>query len=95
MSSERCAGMADRTGSRPTGMRFPIARPGPSETDARFTFGLLLDVRKVLTDHGYPEAEAADIVELQQALFRFIYGGARYCGDCGSPRGECECRHGR
>jgi len=71
---------------------YPIARPGPSETDTRFTFGLLLEVRDLLAKHGYPEAEAADLVDLQQSLFRFIYGGARYCTDCGSPTDECACR---
>ncbi|WP_199431158.1 hypothetical protein [Qaidamihabitans albus] len=49
---------------------FPLP---PPESDARFTFGLLVDV---LARHGYPMAEATgvDLVELRQALFQFLYG---------------------
>lgn len=56
--------MADRA--------YPI-RPRPDD-DPRFTFGLTLDVAKVLTDHGYPPITAGrDLLELQQALYRFLY----------------------
>jgi len=53
---------------------YPI-RPRPDE-DPRFTIGLALDVAKVLKDHGYPPVTAGlDIVDLQQALYRFLYVG--------------------
>ncbi|MEU9687157.1 hypothetical protein [Amycolatopsis japonica] len=45
-----------------------------TDTDTRFTFGLVLDVAAVLTAHGYPPlAGGADHVDLQQALFGFLY----------------------
>jgi len=53
--------------------RFPI-RPKPAD-DARFTLGLALDVAKVLEEHGYLEITSGrDFVDLQQALFGFLYG---------------------
>ncbi|RBM11094.1 hypothetical protein DI005_34880 [Prauserella sp. PE36] len=53
---------------------FPLPRP-ESGNDSRFTFGLLVDVRDVLIAHGYPmdQATGRDLVELRQALFRFLY----------------------
>lgn len=54
--------------------QYPI-HPRPGE-DSRFTFGLALDVAKVLKEHGYPEITAGrDFFELQQALFGFLYVG--------------------
>lgn len=56
--------------------RYPLPRPAD---DARFTFGLVLDVARVLAEHGYPSiAEpydgcGADFVALRQALFGLIY----------------------
>lgn len=53
---------------------YPI-RPQP-ENDPRFTFGLTLDVAQVLQAHGYPPVTTSDdLVELRQALFRFLYVG--------------------
>lgn len=53
---------------------YPI-RPVP-ENDPRFTLGLALDVAGVLEQHGYPRpATGVDIVDLQQALHRFLYVG--------------------
>jgi hypothetical protein len=49
---------------------YPLSRP---EDDPRFTFGLMVDVRDVLEKHGYPAATGDDLVELQQALFGFLY----------------------
>ncbi|MGB2569224.1 hypothetical protein ACPFP2_12330 [Micromonospora citrea] len=52
--------------------RYPISRPAD---DSRFTFGLALDVARVLAEHGYPPmAESydgcgADLLALQDALF--------------------------
>lgn len=59
--------------------RYPVAQ---TETDPRFTFGLMREVAEVLERHGYPRIEAAnaaDFVELKLALFAFLYtgGGAR------------------
>ncbi|MEV6694373.1 hypothetical protein AB0M35_23155 [Micromonospora sp. NPDC051196] len=57
--------------------RFPVTRPAD---DARFTFGLVLDVARVLAEHGYPSmAESydgcgGDLLALQQVLFSLIYG---------------------
>jgi hypothetical protein len=58
-----------------SGAIFPIARPESGE-DSRFTFGLTFDVLEVLAEHGYPDARssAQDNVEMQEVLFRFIYG---------------------
>lgn len=53
---------------------YPIS-PRPVE-DPRFTLGLALDVAKVLHEHGYPKVIAGrDFLELQQALFGFLYVG--------------------
>lgn len=53
--------------------QYPI-RPRPDE-DPRFTLGLALDVAKVLNEHGYPQISGRDFLELQQALFGFLYVG--------------------
>jgi hypothetical protein len=54
---------------------YPI-RPAPDD-DPRFTTGLLHDVRNVLAAHGYPPITSGpDLVELNLALYRFLYGGA-------------------
>lgn len=59
--------------------RYPIARP---TDDRRFTFGLALDVARVLAEHGYPqmtesyEGCGADLLALQDALFGLIYAPA-------------------
>lgn len=65
------------TGPRPV---FPLPQP---ENDPRFTIGLLLDVRDVLARHGYPmdRATSWDVVELRQALFRFLYASSEAEGD--------------
>ncbi|WP_275293202.1 hypothetical protein [Amycolatopsis sp. La24] len=57
---------------------YPLEHPESSGNDARFTFGLVLDVAEVLTRHGYPPLadSGLDHVDLQQALFRFLYGPA-------------------
>jgi len=44
-----------------------------TDSDPRFTIGVIYDVAKVLEEHGYPKLEKADFVELQQALFAFLY----------------------
>lgn len=52
---------------------YPI-RPRPDE-DPRFNLGLTIDVAQVLADHGYPPIEhGLDLVDLQQALYGFLYG---------------------
>lgn len=56
--------------------QYPID-PTPDD-DPRFTRGLALDAARVLKTHGYPEiTSGGDFVELQQALFRFLYGPGR------------------
>ena len=52
---------------------YPLPR---TVDDPRFTFGLVLDVAEVLTRHGYPQpATGVDLVDLQQALYRYLYVG--------------------
>lgn len=53
---------------------YPVPRPGRGG-DARFTYGLVMDVGSVLARYGYPEVRVgADLVRVQQALFGLIYG---------------------
>jgi hypothetical protein len=55
---------------------YPLPRPAvvaAGADDKRFTFGLTVDVAQVLTDRGYPPLTGPDLVELQQALFGFLY----------------------
>lgn len=53
---------------------YPLAAPAD---DPRFTIGLLADVIRVLTEHGYPPVNSGgDVVELQMALFGFLYRAA-------------------
>lgn len=50
---------------------YPLPR---TAEDPRFSFGLAFDVARVIEQHGYPPIEAGlDLVELQQALFAFLY----------------------
>jgi len=44
-----------------------------TEDDPRFTMGLTFEVSEVLKRNGYPQPEALDFIDLQQALFRFLY----------------------
>jgi hypothetical protein len=41
--------------------------------DRRFTLGLILDVAQVLVQHGYPKIDGLDYVDLNMALYRFLY----------------------
>lgn len=54
---------------------YPL-RPAP-EDDPRFTLGLSLDVAEVLQRHGYPILQGLDVVDLRQALLRFLYSEDR------------------
>lgn len=50
---------------------YPMLAPAD---DHRFTLGLVFDVARVLTEHGFPEITAGgDLVALQQTLYRFLY----------------------
>ena len=72
-----------------TARLFPLP---PADDDARFTFGLILDVRDVLTQHGYPQMTSGDdLVELQQALFRFLYTTTTTTTDPAAPVTGEEC----
>lgn len=52
---------------------YPLPRP-ESGNDPRFTYGLSINVKRALEAAGYPPITAgSDIVELQLALFRFLY----------------------
>ena len=50
---------------------YPLTGP---EEDPRFTLGLTIEVADVLVVHGYPRPDGTDWIDLQQALFRFLYG---------------------
>jgi hypothetical protein len=54
--------MADRN--------YPLPR---REEDGRFTRGFCYEVSDAMQHAGYPTLTADDMVELQLALFRFIY----------------------
>jgi hypothetical protein len=47
--------------------------PSPGDEDPRFTFGLTSDIGRLLEAAGYPPITGADHVQLQLALFRFLY----------------------
>jgi hypothetical protein len=49
---------------------YPLPAP---ESDPRFTFGLTYRVAKALEAAGYPLIDGVDFIELQQALYRFLY----------------------
>lgn len=49
---------------------YPLPRPSH---DPRFTSGLAGDLADVLKRHGYPQFTGADLMELQTALFVFLY----------------------
>jgi hypothetical protein len=51
------------------------AHPTPDQRpESRFTFGLILDVAKVLEAHGYERFDGQQFVELQQHLFVLLHG---------------------
>ena len=47
--------------------------------ERRFTFGLLIDVAKVLEAHGYEALDGRQLVELQQHLLHLLHGGSERC----------------
>lgn len=49
---------------------YPLPAP---EADARFTYGLVLDIAGVLTAHGYPLPAATDWADLMSAVSGFLY----------------------
>jgi hypothetical protein len=49
----------------------PTSEKAPEE---RFTFGLILDVLKVLEAHGYERFDGPRFVELQQHLLCLLHG---------------------
>ncbi|RFU82884.1 hypothetical protein DY218_30575 [Streptomyces triticagri] len=58
----------------PTSKAYPVTPEG-GDDDPRFTFGLLHDVRMAIQSHDYPEiSNGLDLVDLQMALFGFLYG---------------------
>jgi hypothetical protein len=63
--------VTENTGFDPTAYNYPLPR---DDQDKRLTFGLVLDVAEVLSRHGYPDVTGMDHVDLQSALFRFLYG---------------------
>ena len=58
---------------------YPVT-PMDGDADPRFTFGLLIDVVRLIEAHGYPSITGRDAIELQLALFRFLYGGSDAAG---------------
>ena len=63
---------------------YPLPRP---DDDPRFTLGLATDLRDVLTKHGYPDMTGMDLVNLQQALFSFLYQPVTPYREDGAMRG--------
>lgn len=57
----------------PSKSKYPLPTPPESNGDRRFTLGLVVDVRSALLAHNYPEFTGTDLVELELALFRFLY----------------------
>jgi hypothetical protein len=51
---------------------YPISL-AESESDPRFTAGLIFDVIDVLERHGYPRPVEADYAEMLSGLFRLLY----------------------
>ncbi len=85
----------DDTLGRVLATEYPVAKPDPGDDDTRFSFGLTVDVARVLAAHGFPDvtvdvarvlaahgfpdvtaldASPLDFVDLQLALYRFVYG---------------------
>jgi hypothetical protein len=67
-------------GELPNGYQPPDV-PARPESDARFTMGLVIEVAELLERHGYDKLDDLRLdrlgyVDLQQALFRFLYSGA-------------------
>jgi hypothetical protein len=61
----------------PRSRKYPI-RPEDGQAKTLFTIGLTIDVARVLKAHGFPEVtDGPDFVDLEQALFRFVFGGGR------------------
>lgn len=56
------------------GHRYPLIQP--DGLSAQFTTSMAVDVASVLVKHGFPVVEGMDLLELQQALHGFVYGGA-------------------
>ena len=54
---------------------YPLPVPMRGGDDPRFSVGLAYDVAQVLVAHGYPPIHGRDMVDLQQALYRFLYVG--------------------
>jgi hypothetical protein len=56
---------------------YPLGQP-ESGMDRRFTLGVVMAVAEVLAKHGFPDivtaGSGADALNLEAALFRFIYG---------------------
>ncbi|PRY46613.1 hypothetical protein [Umezawaea tangerina] len=44
-----------------------------TETDPRFTAGLIFDVIDVLERHGYPRPVGADYAQVHCGVFRLLY----------------------
>ena len=50
---------------------YPLPEP---DDDPRFTFGLVLDVARMIEAHGYPKlGSGLDLVRLQGGIYRFLY----------------------
>jgi hypothetical protein len=56
------------------GTTAPTSHPTPDrEPESRFTFGLILEVAKVLEAHGYERFDGPQFVDLQQHLFHLLH----------------------
>jgi hypothetical protein len=57
----------------PSNRNYPLDAPFEGETDPRLTMGLIFDIAHLLTSAGYPPPRGLDIIELHQAIDRFLY----------------------
>jgi hypothetical protein len=59
---------------------YPVARPVDGD-DARFTYGLAMDVAAVLAHHGNPPVRTGrDLLRVQRALFELTSPRPSCCG---------------
>ncbi|MEU8378264.1 hypothetical protein [Streptosporangium sp. NPDC048865] len=64
---------ADASTPDPTPNAYPVPKPSDGD-DPRFTLGLSIDVARILEAAGYPKFSSIDFVDLNKALFGFLYG---------------------
>lgn len=59
------------TPPRPAGGTYPL--PESERDDLRLSLDLVVDVAEVLERYDYPRLGRLDLMDLQEALYRFLY----------------------